>query len=55
MNFPHTVYTAGKPDQDTKTCLFPWPPLCPELTTQIVCQSRGISPWREIPPFACVI
>ena len=37
MNFPHTVYTSPKPDQDTKTCLFHWPPLCPELTTQIFC------------------
>lgn len=40
MNFPHTVYTAGKPNRQTmmiKSCLFPWPPLRPELTTQIFC------------------
>lgn len=26
------------PNHDTKSCLFHWPPLCPELTTQIFCQ-----------------
>ena len=36
----YSKYTAGKakpPNHDTKSCLFHWPPLCPELTTQIFC------------------